>query len=141
MDCWPDAWGAVQTTAYQALSGPGQLGKIPTGVQFRITNPSDTAVRLASSRSTCRHRVHHSALSDSAPLVLAMGMLASLAADARPTHRPLDLPGCAHAAGGERQWRALADRRVARRHAQRLAQLHTQPYVWRRREQREQRLH
>ena len=39
-------WGAVQTTAYQALSGPGQLGKIPTGVQFRITNPSDTAVRL-----------------------------------------------------------------------------------------------
>ncbi|KAK9835375.1 hypothetical protein WJX81_005549 [Elliptochloris bilobata] len=32
------------TTAYQALSGPGQLGKIPTGVQFKISNPGDSAL-------------------------------------------------------------------------------------------------
>lgn len=39
--------GGAQTTAYQALTGPGQLGKITTGVQFKITNPGDTAVRAA----------------------------------------------------------------------------------------------
>lgn len=83
-----DAWGAAQTTAYQALSGPGQLGKIPTGVQFRITNPGDTAVRLAF-RSTCRHCVYHTGLCDNGVLVLVPhGMLASLAGSPKVKSAP-----------------------------------------------------
>ena len=44
----------AQTTAYQALSGPGQLSKISTGVQFKISNPADNAVRAPAATHALR---------------------------------------------------------------------------------------
>ena len=83
---------AVQTTAYQALSGPGQLGKIPTGVQFRITNPSDTAVRLVSPPdhvgTACMTACCATLLWARFGTAGHAGISASGWADARAAHRP-----------------------------------------------------
>ena len=35
----------MQVTAYQVIQAKGATGKIPTQVQFKISNPSDQGVR------------------------------------------------------------------------------------------------